>query len=607
MRKYILGLIGLLSVQLIVAQADQSPENLEEVVITSERIELPFSENSRTITIINGEEIKNSTATNVADLLQNVAGIDVRRRGIDGMQSDIYIRGGHFNQTLVLIDGIKVEDPQTGHHTMNVMIPLENIARIEIIKGPAARVYGQNAFLGAINIVTKNAKSQKVSIQAKGGSFERLFLGANASVNTKKASHIISFSDHTSDGYRPNTDFKNRNYFIKSLIDTKKNPISVLATFQERKFGANNFYTNNPSFNEYEETQTSVVGISTRYKTTRWTFKPALYWKRNQDMFLLKREDPSFSRNFNISNKVGGQLNSFFTSKLGTTGLGVDIAQVSLSSNNLGNQNRTMITSFIENRFLVADNKLDITPGVSVNYFSDFKFQAFPGIDIGYTINDFIKMYGNVGYSYRIPTYTEMYINIPNFLSGNENLKPEKAFAQEVGFKYTRSKINFSTAFFRRASKDLIDYIKETETSPLFVAKNIRKITTIGFEVNTQYNFEVNDLKQIFKLGYTFLEDDYHNTNVFASRYLLNSSIKHQVVASANFTFIKHLQGSLSYRYVERPTNSYNVVDASLQAKLADFTLSIIGNNIFNTSYVESANIPMPKGNVLMGLTYVFK
>ncbi len=603
-RAFFIGII--LVTQGLFSQNETPPENLEEVLITSERIELPFSKNSRTITVISSNEIQQSPATNVADLLQQVSGIDIRRRGIDGMQSDIYIRGGHFNQTLILIDGIKVEDPQTGHHSMNVMIPLENIERIEIIKGPAARVYGQNAFLGAINIVTKTTDKQQLTVGAKGGSFERLFVGVNASLNTKGATHQLSFTDNTSNGYRPNTDFKNRSYFVKSSINTKNNPVHILTTFQERKFGANNFYTNNPAFNEYEETQTSVVGVSTRLNNRNWVFKPALYWKRNQDMFLLKREDPDFSRNFNISNKLGAQLNTSYQWDWGTTGMGIDVAQVTLSSNNLGNQERTMVNTFVEHRLLLLNDKLDITPGVSFNYFSDFDFQAFPGIDIGYSVTNNLKVYGNVGYTYRVPTYTEMYISIPNFLSGNAELKPEKAFAQEIGATFSKQSFTFSTAFFRREAKDLIDYIKQTENSTLFIAQNIRKITTLGMEANVKYNFTFSKKPQLIKVGYTFLEDDYHNTNVFASRYLINSSMKHQVLASGEFTVLKGVQTAISYRYVERPVNNYQVVDASARYTVNGFVFSVIGNNIFNASYVEKDNVPMPKGNVLFGLVYKF-
>ncbi len=131
-------------------------KQFNEVIVRSTRIDLPLSENARSIQIITKENIGQAGVTNVADLLQQVAGVDIRRRGIAGTQADLYIRGGSFDQTLLLIDGIKLDDAQTGHHTLNLALPLEVIERIEIIKGPAARIFGQNAFTGAINIVTKN-------------------------------------------------------------------------------------------------------------------------------------------------------------------------------------------------------------------------------------------------------------------------------------------------------------------------------------------------------------------------------------------------------------------------------------------------------------------
>ncbi len=581
-------------------------ETLDEIIIISDRIELPFSKNSRTIQLISSKEIARSTATNVTDLLQNITSIDIRRRGVDGMQSDIYIRGGHFNQTLVLIDGIKVEDSQTGHHTMNAMIPLENIERIEIIKGPAARVFGQNAFSGAINIVTKTQVKKHITLQINLGSYNKLFYGITASAKIKKSSHQIHISRNTSDGYISNTDFKNQNYFLKSSFSTKKNPIHLLASFVERKFGANNFYTNNPAFNEYEETQTSIVGISTKFNLKNWLLKPHIYWKRNQDMFLLKRDNPSFSRNFNISNKIGLQINTSYTSYLGITGFGVDIAKISLVSNNLGNQNRTLFTTFIEHRFQLLGNVLDITPGVSLNYFSDFNFNAFPGIDIGYKINQNFKIYGNIGYSYRVPTYTELYISIPNFLSGNKNLQPEKALAEELGLTYRKDNLSITTALFYRNATNLIDYVKETATSTLFEAKNLRNIITKGIEISADYTFHINKYKQNITFGYTFIDEKYPNVNVFASRYLLNSAIKHQLSLGTHFTILKILKPSISYRFIERPTQSYHLMDAKINIDHKNIRYFVLINNLTNTVYSEKENVLMPKRNLVLGMKYLF-
>jgi iron complex outermembrane receptor protein len=193
-------------------------EQLDEIVINSSRIDLPFKENSRTITIITAIDIKNSAATNIADLLQQFVGVDVRRRGPGGSQADLQIRGGNFDQTLLLIDGIKMDDSQTGHHTLNAALPLEVIERIEIIKGPAARIFGQNAFTGAINIVTKNKLSNNVSINGESGSFGQFNGSITMGSELNNSSHIIHTGKVSSDGYRINSDYNNTNIFIKSIF-----------------------------------------------------------------------------------------------------------------------------------------------------------------------------------------------------------------------------------------------------------------------------------------------------------------------------------------------------------------------------------------------------
>ena len=154
--KYKISILLLFIFQGLFSQDPLSDQILDEVVVSTTKINLPFSKNFRTIKIISSDEILKSSANNLSDLLQQVTGIDVRRRGVGGVQGDLYIRGGGFDQTLLLIDGMKMDDAQTGHHTLNMIIPLYLIERIEIIKGPAARIFGQNAFNGAINIVTKD-------------------------------------------------------------------------------------------------------------------------------------------------------------------------------------------------------------------------------------------------------------------------------------------------------------------------------------------------------------------------------------------------------------------------------------------------------------------
>jgi len=589
----------------LVAQELEKEQQLDSVIISSTRIDLPFSENSRTITVITSKDIKNSAANNVADLLQQVTGVDIRRRGTAGMQADLYIRGGGFDQTLLLIDGIKVEDAQTGHHTMNMALPLEVIERIEIIKGPAARVFGQNAFTGAINIVTKKNTENVVSLNVQGGSYGQLNGSVTVGSQLENSSHFIQASRNTSDGYRYNTDYDNQNYFIKSSFNTNKTPINLLTIFSERKFGANGFYASPSATEQYEETQTSLVGVSSEIKKEKLTLKPRLYWRRNQDMYVFVRSDPSIYRNLHQTNKIGAALDASYKSSMGITGAGIDVAQVYLSSNNLGSRNRFMTTLFLEHRFKLANDKLDITPGVALNYFSDFKFHAFPGLDLGYKLKDNLKVYGNIGYTYRVPTYTDLYYSDPTTL-GNENLDPEEAIAEELGLKFHTGNFNASIAFFNRDSKKLIDYVKENEDD-LWEATNIRDLNTKGVEINATYNFKIGAFNQNIKTGYTYLEDDLKTLNVNFSRYSINS-LKHHLVASLSTQFFKNLSQNIIYKYAERTSgDSYSVVDASLNYNLKAFEISLIANNIFNTEYSETNLVPMPKGNLLVGLKYNFR
>ncbi len=599
----IIGL--LLSVLQIKAQENsEKRDTLQEVIITSYRIDVPFKKNSRTIQIISADVIKNSAATNVADLLQQVAGVDIRRRGTAGSQSDLYIRGGGFDQTLLLIDGIKMDDAQTGHHTLNAALPIEVIERIEIIKGPAARVFGQNAFTGAINIVTKKKLKHKVSANVEAGSFGQL----NGSVTLGKESNNSTLIAHvgalTSEGYRANSDYNNYNYFFKGVFNKQKQPINVIATFFDKKFGAQNFYTpSNFGFNEYEETQNSLIGVFTTFKTDNFKITPRVYWRRGQDIFLLKRDDPAFYRNLHITNKVGAEANASYTSNLGITGFGVDVSRVSISSNNLGQRDRIMANLFLEHRFNFG--VVDITPGVAVTYFSDFKFHAFPGLDIGMDLSDNLRFYWNIGATYRIPTYTDLYYN-DSSTSGNPNLQPEEAIAQEMGLKYSSGSFFGNLSFFNRASDNLIDFIRQNASTNIFTATNIAKVNTQGFEVDANYSFKISNFNQNIAIGYTFLEDDIIDQNRNLSRYSLNT-LKHHFTTRLRTQLFKNVSQNIIYKHAERiDKQSYNVWDASIIVSLQKLEFTFTANNIFNANYIETGFVPMPLSNMLFGLRYSF-
>lgn len=598
------------------AQENKSEIELDQVeLISSPRIEIKNTDNSISVLTISREEIQKSTATNVSDLLQQIAGIDIRRRGAEGMQADLYIRGGSFDQTLLLIDGIKVEDPQTGHHTMNMTLPLEVIERIEITKGSAGRIYGQNAFTGAINIITKQNIENNLSVELAGGSFDQKRGSLTAQRKLENSDILFNYSRKESEGYRYNTDFKNDEFFVKSNFKIKNQNISAIGAFNERKFGANGFYASPAAIDQYEETQASIIGLSTTYKKNELIIKPKLYWKRNQDMYVYLRQDPSVYRNLHISDKVGVEVNASTPNSLGNLGIGFDLSKVSLSSNNLGNRNRTMFNMFIEQQIKFQNDKIDLTPGVAISYFSDvstrLNYQSnffnnlffYPGIDFGYRFNKNLKIYSNVGYTYRMPTYTDLFYSSPTTL-GNENLKLEKALTKEFGLKYLKNNFNLSMSLYQRDASDIIDYVKNDEADP-WQASNIREIITNGFELNMGYKFYLGAFRpQSINIGYSNINDDLLETDFTFSRYALNS-LKNQITATYMFQVRDFISSTLTFKNSKRLNDeSYTVIDFRTSYMYDKFTISVILNNILDAEYSETNLVPMPGFNSLIGIKY---
>jgi len=593
-------LIGLFSQDL------NDDQLLDEVIISSSKINLPFSKNFRTIKIISSNEIQQIPANNVSDLLQQVTGIDVRRRGAGGVQGDLYIRGGGFDQTLLLVDGMKMDDSQTGHHTLNMILPLYLIERIEIIKGPAARIFGQNAFNGAINIVTKHFVAQRGAVEMNlnelsYGSFEQKNISLSTKISGKNIKSLISYSGNRSDGYRHNTDFKKNNYFIKTSFNTNNKPIDVLVSFNENKFGANGFYASPSATEQYEETQASLFGISTTINSENLSITPKLYWRRGQDEYVYIRDNPSVYRNLHKTNKVSAELSGSYFSDLGVTGFGIDLSSVNISSNNLGEHKRTTVNLFADHTFKLMDNKLMVSPGIAFSYFSDLSFHSFPGLDLGYNLNSNFKLYSNIGKTYRIPTYTDLYYSDRTTI-GNENLNPESAISTEFGVKYDTSNVKFTASFFNRNAKNIIDYAKENEED-LWKAVNIGSLNSNGYEFDFSYSFKsFNTLSSAnsISIGYTKIKDNNYVTNINFSRYSLNS-LKHHLASNLNLNYTKNINHTIVYKYAERSDKSnYRVLDSKIMFKKSIF---IYINNILNEQYSETNLVPMPGRNFLIGFS----
>jgi iron complex outermembrane receptor protein len=576
--------------------------NLDEVVVSSPRLSIPFSEDSKSVTVITAKQMANMPATSLADVLRLQAGVDVLRQGMEGANADIYLRGGTYSQVLLLIDGIRVDDPQTGHHTLNSALPLDVIERIEIVKGPAARIYGQNAFTGAINIVTKNATSNKTNFAMAHGSFGSNQVSLTEQIQTEKQQHTAHFSLQESDGYRHNTDFKNLHVFTKSSFAAGASYINVLTMFTERKFGANGFYRATTATEQYEETQSSLVALTTTLASEdqNWRLSPRLFWKRGQDEYIYIRDNPSVFRNLHITNRLGTSLDVKNINPWGVTGFGLEFSRVNIQSNNLGDKSRTIAHLFFEHRFTTG--AFDITPGFAWSNYSDMGGFFYPGFDMGYRLSERVKLTYNTGYTYRIPTYTDLFYQSKT-TKGNADLQPEKALSHEISMRYEAQQWFVEAAVFQRDGENLIDFVKQSPSDEAWVAENIaEQIRTIGGELNAVWKYRIGKQQHTLNLSYAYLQDDYIKT--VYSKYALNF-LKHDVNAQLTKQFSPSFSSTVSYRYATRALgDTYQLFNLQLNYTLSSkWNIELQGRNLFDVTYYENL-IPMPKANGIVSLRY---
>jgi iron complex outermembrane receptor protein len=581
-------------------KAQEKTSDIETIEIQGKFISTPYKSANQNITVITKEEIVNSPAKSIDEVLQQVAGMDIRRRGANGVQSDVSFRGSSFEQVLLLINGIRMNDSQTGHNSLNIPVDLADVERIEVIKGPAARRFGQNAYAGAINIITKINPGKKVKINAEAGDFETYGLGLSANLGGEKFSNSLNMSSNSSQGYMHNTDYDIRNVFYQSQLKIKDGDIRLQAGFSEKKFGANGFYSSPLATEQYEELQSSIISLAHRQSFGKFKLNSNVYWRRGQDMYLFNREKPEIYRNMHIGNNVGGEVNSSYDWGLGTTGIGVELRKEFLASNNLGNRERFVSQVFFEHYFSFFDKKLNISPGISwANYSNEGNF-FYPGLDVGYNFNSNNKVYGNISKVHRVPTFTDLYY-VSKTEQGNPNLEPESALYAEVGYQYQTKSILAKVSGFLRNSNNAIDWTKIALNDLIWYANNVGDMEIKGIEVEVNHQV-LNCLK--YSAGYTYLDNDFKQPKDLVSRYTLDN-LKHQVIAKLETKFLKNFTNEVVYRYNERLNNgSYNLLDEKISFAKKDFSVYVLVNNITNTEYTETFGVKMPKRWFHLGFTY---
>lgn len=569
------------------------------LVVNGNRTSTPFSEASRNIQIITKKDISKKPVQSIPEILSYTPGVDIRQRGPMGVQSDIGIRGGTFEQTLILLNGIKLTDTQTGHHVMNIPIPLDNIQQIEVLKGPGARIYGRDAFAGAVNFITKIPDDQKIGLRTYAGSFGSLGNNLTFSLPMGKYKQSLSLSRDVSEGYRYNTDYKIDNIYYQSELPVKEGVYELIFGLTDRKFGANGFYISPNHTEQYEEVRTSITSLSYESNINRFYIKPRIYWRTNRDKYMIFRNNPGAYQNLHKTNLIGAEINSSYQSSMGVTGFGIEYRKEIIYGDWLrgGTELKSNIDGFERDDFgLFADHKfkigrrLDITPGAFLNWSSDFDLKAFPGIDFGYNINNKIRLFGNVGNSYRIPTMYDLYY-IDSSHEGNPELMPEEAITYELGFRYLIKGISLEGIYFVRDASQLIDWVQNPEDS-VWRSQNLQDVLTSGVEL--AMNIDFNELIRPdlwlsnIDLSYNYLDQNIDEVEGIQSRYALEH-VRNQVILGINHKIAGKLKNSFKARYVDRiEQDSYLLLDDRIFYEHSDkFTAFLEVVNLTDQTYTE--------------------
>lgn len=593
--QYLLLLFFIIHFETYAQDEDSITVMYEPIIITATRVPTNSLYVSRSVDIIDTHTIQNSGASSVEDLLQKCTNVDVKSRGIFGVQTDVGIRGASFSQHLLLLDGVRLNDPQTSHHNYDLPISIDQIQRIEVLKGPGSALYGPDAFGGVINIITRIPQQQMLHFNLNGG--EHGLVGAsgnyNFSSNGIHSSNVIEY--RRSDGYHYDTEFQTTSISSNNTLELPVGTYSLFGGYTNKAFGAFNFYGASPS---KEWTETMFFSAAAKFAFASFLLQPKVSYRRHYDKFMFDIRTPDKYVNTHTTNSYSGEIQSIiqiFESSSLLTGITENVDNI--VSSNLQNHSRSSIgimmalQSVIQHKFLV-----DI--GMREDFHSNYGMQFNPTISIGYLFSQYSKVFATIGRSFREPSYTELYYSSPLRI-GNADLKPEIGWSYEVGVDYTfDSQMRITSSIFERDQKNLIDYVKFSIADAAYNANNFTKAITRGVEATFRYSIDqdqtTNSTFQYLLVSYTYLDSQIDIGSIYSSVYSFTHP-RHQLSIEFSGTFPLFINWTAGGTHkIKLNGTNYTLVDAKLSRSFSNTKIFLQGTNLLNQSYEEIAGVPLP-------------
>ena len=630
---------------------------LEEVSVTGSRAPLTKSQAARMVTVLDRAEIAQAPVHSVNDLLKFAIGVDVRQRGPIGAQTDISIRGGTSEQIIILLNGINICDPQTGHNAMDLPVDLSDIVRIEVIEGPAGRIYGTSSLVGAINIVTRSQETgvrrQEITLHTEGGSYGYANIGGRYSTDSRLPTpdsfhHSLSANYSRSDGWsrskagKLNTDFSGTKGFYQGQYEDETMRLNWHLGIADKGWGSSTFWAS-PKWQadeQYEHTTKWFSAIQGQTKQSPLHLSASLYWNQNRDRYEGYRgQAEKMKYNYNRTDVYGVSAGAYFDWQAGRTAFGAELRNEDLVSGNLGEPlsqthhikgtdrdytlgvNRTNISGYLEHNILL--DQVTISAGLVAvkNTWSNMNMTVYPGIDVSYRPTPHWKLHASYNTSLRMPSFTEMYYKLQGYCA-DPHLKPEEMQAIEMGVNsdwYMRngSRLTVNSAFWYHHGSNMIDWIMDTSkgSEAEWQSVNHTAINSIGFEASASIHVPLfTHHYSLFTISYAFIHQDKQQEANLVSQYALEY-LRHKLVAKAQVQMTKRLSLGVNLRWQDRVGSytdfdgmshdyePYALIDTRLTWTQTKWKAFLEANNLFDTSYRDYGLVEQPGRWLIAGFS----
>jgi iron complex outermembrane receptor protein len=552
---------------------------------------VPQTEIDRSVTTIetDGQDLLYNSWVDYLDLSPSV---DLRERAPADVQGDLTIRGSTFGQTLVLVDGLRMNDVQTAHHDMDLPLPTDSVKRIEILRGSGSTLYGSEAMAGTINVITGQPERADAHIGTSVGNFGVNEQNGSMSLLWKKVDTQLDAERDFSSGFRPDRDYRNLSLFSSTGAQSEIGRSQLMLAYGDKPYGADQFYG---PFDSWERTRSWFTGFKQQLGSkTEFDFA----FRRHTDEFVLFRNDPSVYENNHIDKGWQADLRrQDSVSQNSTLFYGGEGIHESIVSNNLGDHDRSRGAIYLDYD-VRALKRFSFSAGAREEILAASHGEFIPTIAAGVWLKPRLKLKGSASRGFRLPSYTDLYYHDPANL-GDPNLRPERAWDFEGGLLWNpAARFQSEVTFFTRRDRDVIDYVRSSDSGP-YTAENIQNLNFTGVELSGELRLP-GDGRLV--ISYTGLRGVQESLKGLQAKYTL-SYPKHDAVVAWNGRLPGRLIARTRIGVIDRySTDTYGLWDIGLAKEFGHVAAHLGLSNITDTQYQEIPGVVMPGRSVIGGL-----